>query len=139
MPIAHYTDGSVALVDNSFGKGRSRLVGTFPGITFMRTLDHEPELLIRDALRYAGVQPRIQCLDTAVKARLHKGPSGDFLWVLNTQYDRISTDVTLLPSSGDYTRAEDLVTGETFAVHDGVLSVTLNALGGTVVKLISSR
>lgn len=29
--VARFDDGSVAVVDNSFGKGKARLIGTFPG------------------------------------------------------------------------------------------------------------
>ncbi|MDI6827659.1 MAG: beta-galactosidase [Armatimonadota bacterium] len=133
--VARFDDGSVAVVDNSFGKGKARLIGTFPGVTYFRTLDHEPELLIRDALRYAGVRPLIQPLDTFIKARIQRGPSGDFLWVLNTDYQTIGTEITLLPSLGDFTQAEDLVTGEIHPIHDSVLRIKLDALKGTVLRL----
>ncbi len=134
-PVAEYPDGSVAIVDNSFGKGKTRLVGTFPGATYLRTLDHEPELLIRDALRYAGVRPKVQPLDGFVKARLHKGSGGIFLWALNTSYDGISSEITLLATVGSFSKAKDLVTGRTRAVRQGVIRVSLEPLKGTVLRL----
>ena len=131
-PIAHYEDGSAAVVDNTFGKGKTRLVGTFPGTTYIRTLDHEAELFIRDALRYAGVEPGIQPMDEFVKARIQKGPSGGFLWVLNTEYSSITTDVAV---HGNYSNAEDLVTGETAVFHEGAITISLDPLKGAVLRL----
>ena len=133
--FAEFTDGSVAVVDNSFGSGKTRLVGTFPGITYAQTLDREPELFIRDGLRYAGIRPAIQPLDELVKARLHKGSDGVLLWALNTSYESVTCDITLLPKAGTYSEANDLVTGEAHRIRRGVLKVTLGALKGTVFRL----
>jgi len=133
--VAHYLDGSVAIVDNSFGKGKTRLIGTFPGITLMRTLDGGSELLIRDAFRYAGIRPRIECPDATVKARLHKGTAGDFLWIVNTGCAPADTKITLSNALGNYRRAEDLATGRSLAVRDGIIPVTLDGLAGMVLRL----
>ena len=134
-PVAEYSDGSVAIVDNDFGKGKTRVIGTFPGATYLRTLDHEPELLIRDALRYAKVHPTVEPLDGFIKARVHKGPGGIFLWALNTSYDSITSDITLLPTVGSFSKAKDLVTGNARAVRQGVIKVSLETLKGTVLRL----
>jgi len=132
---ARYTDGSVAVVDNRFGKGKTRLIGTCPGTTYIQTLDHEAELFIRDALRHAGMTPSIQPLEAVMKARLQRGPAGDFLWVLNTSYDSVTSDITLLPKVGHYSKAEDVVTGEILPVRQGVVKISLDPLKGTVLRL----
>ena len=134
-PVAEYVNGGIAVVDNKYGKGKTRLIGTFPGATYIQSLDHEPELFIRDALRYAGVGPGIEPLDTTIKARLHKGPAGDFLWVVNTEYDSVASEITLLPKLGSYSKAEDLVTGEAHPIKQGALKVALGPLKGTVLRI----
>ncbi len=133
--VARYTDGTVAMVDNQFGRGKARLIGTCPGATYMETLDHEPELLIRDALRYAEVTPRIQPLDSVIKARLQKGPAGHFLWVLNTSCDSVTCDITLLPEVGRFSRAEDIASSEMLPIRQSVVKVSLDRLRGSVLRL----
>jgi beta-galactosidase GanA len=133
--VAEFDDGSVAVVDNHFGKGKTRLIGTCAGTTYFRTLDHEPEVLIRDALAYAGIEPLIQPVDGFIKARLHKGPCGDFLWVLNTSYEPITSDIALLPKLGSYSQAEDIVSGEVLPIRDGALTLTLAPLKGALLRI----
>ncbi len=133
--FARYSDGTPAVVDHCFSRGKARLIGTCLGASHIRTLDHEPELLIRDGLRFAGIEPAILTLDTALKARLMRGEFAHYLWVLNTSYERLTSEVTLSFSLGSWTNASDLVTGESSLLTRNSLSVTLEPLTGTVYRL----
>lgn len=133
--VARYTDGTPAVVDHSFGKGKARLIGTCLGTTYIRTLDHEPELLIRDALRLGSFRQMVLALDTPIKARLMKGEFHPYLWVLNTSHERLSSEVTISPAIGAWSVARDLVTGDGSLITDHSLPVTLDALSGTVLRL----
>lgn len=132
--VVRYSDGTPAVIDHKFGQGKARLIGTSPGTTFYRTLDHAPELLIRDALRYAGIEPMILCLDDSIKARIMRGEFGSFLWVLNTSLKQVESEVTLSLSLGSWTTATDLATGHS-ALLTPHLSISLDGLTGTVYRL----
>ncbi|MCL6629838.1 MAG: hypothetical protein K6U00_09590, partial [Armatimonadetes bacterium] len=134
-PVAYFTDGTVAVVDHNYGNGKTRLIGSFPGVEYTETLEYEAELFIRDALSYAGIKPRIEVLDQAVKARIHRGATGDFLWVVNTEYQEITTEIRLQPTLVKYSSAENLVTAQIIPIRNQSLSVTLPALAGAVYKL----
>lgn len=134
-PVAYFTDGTVAVVDHNYGNGKTRLIGSFPGIEYTETLEYEAELFIRDALSYAGIKPRIEILDQAVKARIHRSATGDFLWVVNTDYQEITTEIRLQPTLDKYSSAENLVTAQIIPIRNQSLSVTLPALAGAVYKL----
>lgn len=133
--VAQFTDGTVAVVDNEYGRGKARLIGTFPGISFLQSTNAVAESLIRDSLTYSSVQPRIAPMHDAIKARLHKGPSGDFLWVVNTFTKEVVTDITLLPILGEYHTAEDLASESKVEFNDHVLTLSLGPLQGAVLKL----
>ena len=71
------------------GMAKTLLIGTFPGGSYYRnhcalaTRDFLPACSLGRALRQ-----QVQSSDAAVKARLHKGAGGTYLWVVNPDADR---------------------------------------------------
>ena len=55
-PIAHFADGSPAIVTNQFGKGRIMVIGTFLGSAYETDRDESLGKFIRSMLDWAGVQ-----------------------------------------------------------------------------------
>jgi beta-galactosidase len=82
-PVGWYADGRVAAVDNSFGKGRTRLIGTMLGAGYTAGAQESAAPLFARLLAWAGVQAHVSCSEPRVKARLHAGAGGTYLWVAN--------------------------------------------------------
>jgi hypothetical protein len=59
------------------------LIGTFPGGGYFRSHAPATRELFAGLLAWAGIQQRVQSSDPEVKARLHKGAGGTYLWVVN--------------------------------------------------------
>ena len=57
--IAHFADGSNAIVTNDFGKGRMMMIGTFLGTAFEADRDETLGKFIRSLLDWAHVTPGI--------------------------------------------------------------------------------
>lgn len=135
MPVANYLDGSVAVVDNTFGKGKTRLIGTCLGKSCLSGEGSTAQLLIRDALEYAGVEPMIRVSDDVVKARAQTGPAGTFLWLCNTAHEVVPFEVILSSDLGDCASAVNLVDDATLGVADGTIQLELGPLAGAVLAL----
>ena len=89
----------------SVGRGRTLLVGTFPGAAYARGHAPEAREFFADLLAWAGLQQKVRSSDPKVKARLHEGAGGTHLWVVNPTRTSRTVKITL-PSS--YTQAEEL-------------------------------
>jgi beta-galactosidase len=96
---ATFSDGSVAVVDNSFGKGRTRLIGTNAGTGYFSHEDTGTAEFFRRTLAWAGISPNAPSSDPEVIVRLNRGASQDFLWVLNPTRRGIETTITLAPGA----------------------------------------
>src|SRR3954462_5453242 len=90
-----YAEGGVAVVDHRYGRGRTRLIGTFPGYGHF----HRPSRGSRDffagLVDWAGLKPHAHTSTPGVVARLHAGDAATFLWVLNHHRDAASVLVEL--------------------------------------------
>jgi beta-galactosidase len=78
-----YEDGTIAAVDHQFGAGRTRLIGTFPGIGFDRHQSEGSRSFFRNTLGWAGVQQALTTSNRQLTARLFDGAGGRYLWMLN--------------------------------------------------------
>ncbi len=81
--IGNYLTGEVAVVDNDYGKGKARLIGTNPSICFLETEDNRAADLIYASLPYAGVQPEIETSASAVHCKWLNGENSDLLMMVN--------------------------------------------------------
>lgn len=130
----HYSNGHVAAVENTFGKGRTLLMGSFPGAGY--SLHHAPvtRALFAGFLQMAGVVPRLSIDDNSIQARLHQGAGGSYLWVVNqTRSDR-KVRISLAGAAG-FKSAEDLW-GKRQATVDGrQITVEVGARDAAVLSL----
>lgn len=133
--IARFSDGSIAIVDSDFGKGRGRLIGTFPGLTYWRTSDPEAASLIRDSLVYAGIQQMIEVSEPEIHARIQSGPSGTFLWVVNTHWAEKDVEVRVDGSIGTISGVEELTDGLLRRRLANSLIFSLPPRDGAIVRL----
>jgi|GEM_PF-2726906 len=81
--IGHYLTGEVAAVDNNYGNGKARLIGTNPSICYLETEDARAADLICASLPYAGIQPKIETSASAVHCKWLAGDYSDLLMMVN--------------------------------------------------------
>jgi len=113
-----YSNGNIAAVENTFGQGRTLLIGSFPGAGYYLHHAAPTRELFAGFLKFAGLTQQITIDNPALQARLHQGPGGTHIWVTNPTRESKQITVTLAPSVGDFQSAED-AWGESRITHTG--------------------
>jgi len=126
----HYANGHIAAIAHRFGKGRTLLIGTFPGAGYSR--HHSGKQFFANLLAMAKVEPQLKTDNAAVQARLHTGAGGVYLWVLNPAREKKTVTVRL---DSDFHSAEDVWAGQSVAVANRQVTVTIPPRDGAVVAL----
>jgi beta-galactosidase len=129
-----YGNGHTAAVENRKGKGRTLLIGTFPGGGYY--LHHTPaaRAFFAGLLELAGAEPRLSTGNPAVQARLHSGKGGNYLWVVNPS--RSEARVTVLLNAGaKFQSAQDVWESRPVVTGDRAVTVTVAARDGAVIAL----
>jgi beta-galactosidase len=91
----HFTDGRLAVVENTYGKGRTLLIGTNPSVAYYRTQGKANGAFFAELLRWSGKKRHVTLSNTALFARVHEGEKGSFLWLVNPTRTAQKTEVTL--------------------------------------------
>src|SRR5690606_24542692 len=88
-------DGRIAIVENSFGKGRTLLVGTHPGVGYFATSSDAGRQYLADAFAWTGKSQHVSLSNPHLQARVH-GTDGraQTLWVLNPTREAQTAEVT---------------------------------------------
>jgi beta-galactosidase len=96
----------VAAIEHQFGKGKTLLIGTFPGGGYY--LHHSPgaRAFFAGLLKWAGVEQQLHTDNSTVQARLHQGPGGTYLWITNPS--RAEAKVTVSLPRKSFHAANDL-------------------------------
>lgn len=129
-------DGSaIAAVENEFGKGKTLLIGTFPGAGYYLHHSTEARNFFAGLLAWAGVSPRVQSSDPDVKARLHSGPGGEYLWVINPTRTPRAVTVTLAARDPAPRAGEDLWQRQPVTVEGARISVEMEDRNVAVIRL----
>jgi len=90
-----FADGRLAVVENSFGKGKTLLIGTHPGVAYFKDSNADNLAWFADALAWTGRTQHVRLSNPALQARLHEGPNGKVLWVMNATRDKQKAAVAL--------------------------------------------
>jgi beta-galactosidase len=133
--VGHYANGHVAAVEHRYGKGKTLLIGTFPGAGYY--LHHSPEAktFFAELLAWAGIEQQVRTNSRSVQARLHSGAGGNYLWVVNPSRTDANVKVSLGASAVQFNKAED-VWGETrIAIAGRDISLTVAPRDAAVVVL----
>ena len=130
----HYTNGHIAAVENRHGKGRTLLIGTFPGGGYYLHHSAPAGAFFAGLLKLADVEPRLRTDNPAIQARLHSGTGGNYLWVVNPS--RAESKATVSLTAGpDFRSAEDVWGSRPVAAQDRGITVTVPARDAAVVRL----
>jgi beta-galactosidase len=133
LPAGAYSNGHIAAVEHTFGNGKTLLIGTFPGGAYFRSHAPGTREFFAGLLAWAGVRQQVQSSDPAVKARLHKGTGGTYVWVVNPTRTTKTVTLTLGES---YQRAKDLWQESSHPTVSGArLTVAVEDRNAAVVRL----
>jgi beta-galactosidase len=131
--VGQYANGHIAAVENTFGTGKTLLVGSFPGAAYSRSHAPTTREFFTGLLAWAGVSQQIQSSDPAVKARFHKGVGGTYLWVVNPTRTARTVKISL-PSK--FQRAAELWQESSRPTVDGnTLATTVGDRNAAVIRL----
>jgi beta-galactosidase len=136
IPSGWYADGQIAAVDHSYGKGRTRLIGTMVGAGYTAHAGDDATTLFAGLLPFAGQQPHVRSSDPRVKARLHHGEGGTYLWVANPARQPIPVRLTLGEHWEGYGAGETLW-GAQAKVDGRTINLTAPARDVSVIALTS--
>jgi len=128
-----YSNGHIAAVEHAFGSGKALLIGTFPGGSYYRNHAAGTRDFFVGLLDWGGVKQQAQSSDSAVKARLHKGAGGTYVWVVNPTRTARSVKI-LLPST--FQRAVELWQESSHpAISGNTLAVTVEDRNAAVIRV----
>ena len=124
-----FADGSTAAVENTFGKGRTILMGTFPAASYFRN----PRPATRELFRSLLGKPQLVTVsDARITARLHEGGGGTVLWVMNPL--RQSVTVTVAVAGRTFKSSKDVWGGIPAELKGNTIKVTLPERDAAVLK-----
>jgi beta-galactosidase len=129
-----YANGHIAAVEHASGSGKTLLIGTFPAGSYYRNHSPETRAFFAGLLSWAGVRQQVQSSDPEVKARLHRGTGGTYLWIVNPT--RTARNVRIaLPST--FQRATELWQEGTPlpALSGATLTATVEDRNAAVIRL----
>ncbi len=130
-----YADGQPAVIDNRFGQGRTRLIGTSPGYGYVqsdyRDADHA---FFGSLLQWAGKERHVACSDPRLVARLHEGDGYKVLWIVNSEREPVNAEFTLAEKWGAFNNLEEVVNRGAVSASDRTLKATLPARDVTVLR-----
>jgi beta-galactosidase len=132
-----YQNGHTAAIENRSGKGRTLLIGTYPGAGYYKHHSLEARLFFADLLKLADVEPRLRNVNAATQARLHTGAGGNYLWVVNPARQVAKTTVSV--SGIPFDAAEDVWAGQPVVVSGRDVTVSVPARDAAVIALRGKR
>lgn len=90
-----FADGRLAVIENQHGAGRTLLIGTHPSVAYFKTSNPENLRFFADVLDWTGKTQHVKLSNTALQARMHEGPDGRVLWLLNPTRQSQTTSIML--------------------------------------------
>ena len=124
--LARFPNGEPAMVENTYGKGKAILIGSFPGLANQRNADSPPTPLLLALAQAAGVSPKIRVSGHGsddVEVRRLVSNARQYIFVFNHANHPADTTISLrLPWK--VKAARDLIEGKVAAL-DVVSACTL--------------
>jgi beta-galactosidase len=106
-----YEDGSIAAVQHRFGNGRTLLIGTMAGAGYAAHADDFSAAGFFASLLQFGETPQQQHVtssDARVKARVHAGAGGLYLWVANPTREPVPVELNVRECVGEFSSTRTL-------------------------------
>ncbi len=128
-----FANGQIAAVENSFGKGRTLLIGTFPGAAYFRNHNATTRDFFASLVSWAGLHPLLTCSDREVIARLHEGAGGTYLWIVNPTRTSRTVKISLPKPFQDATELWQQTTAP--AIAQSTLTASVGDRNAAVIRL----
>jgi beta-galactosidase len=137
-----YGEGQVAVVDHQHGKGRTRLVGSFPGYGHFHRPSADSRGFFADLAAWAGIVQHAQvstaesgAAEHGVVARLHASENATFLWVLNHHRAAASVTVDLSERWGPFREARAGWGNKASSIDGRQITVSVAGRDATILEL----
>lgn len=127
-----HTNGRTGAVEHSAGKGRTLLIGSFPAAGYFKHPTPEARAFFAGLLEWAGIARTLTVTDPLVQARLHRGPGGTVLYVVNPTRDARPVTVELPAPAAS---AKDVWRDTPIRLDGRRLSLTLSERDSAVIRL----
>ena len=120
-PAGRYDNGDCAVVENRFGKGRTRLIGSVPGYGYHLRPDEPTRRFFASHLHYAGRKPHAMLpYNTGIVPRIWADAESCFLWLTNVTAQDQRAIVTLNREHFDLTDIRVMRGGDAMLLGDTV-------------------
>lgn len=133
-PVGWYNDGQIAAVDHTVGRGKTRVIGTMAGVGYAAHPQNRSAAFFAGLLDFAGKQQHVTSSEPRIKARLHAGAGGVYLWVANPVRQPLPVHLELSERWGPFSTGQSL-RGAAAAVDGRSIALVAPARDVTVIKL----
>jgi beta-galactosidase len=130
-----YDNGATAAVEHEFGRGKTLLIGTFPGAGYFLHHSEGTRKFFVGLLEWGDISQLVHSSDPDVKARLHEGPGGKYLWVINPTRTPRNTSIRLVDGIEGIPAGKDLWGGKTVVLEGNEIRITLDDRDAAVIPL----
>jgi beta-galactosidase len=133
----HYADGTAAVVEHTYGSGKTLLVGTFPSAGYYHTHDSGNLDYFSKVLGWAGVNLHVKLSDSSLQARLCRGTDDAlFIWILNPHREQQRINIELSDTYGTWS-ADNVYWGgtEAWSQHGTKLQVSVPGRDAVIIRL----
>jgi beta-galactosidase len=102
--VGWYDDGRVAAVEHRYGQGRTLLLGSMPGAGYVAHPDASGAAFFASLLELGDTPQKQNVIssDPRIKARVHSGDGGLYLWIANPTRESIPVQLALRDCLGDF-------------------------------------
>ncbi len=111
------------------------LIGTFPGAGYYRRHSAETRKFFVGLLEWGRVDQRVRSSDPDIKARLHEGPGGKYLWVVNPTRKAREVTIQLTARDAASHAGKDLWGGKPATLNGNAVTVTVADRDVAVIQL----
>ena len=86
-------------------------------------------------LEWASIEQQVRSSDSEIKARLHEGAGGTYLWVVNLARASRGAEILLSTKFGPFKTATDLWQGQKVLLEGRSVKVTVSDRDAAVIRL----
>ncbi|MDP6455294.1 MAG: beta-galactosidase [SAR202 cluster bacterium] len=133
--VGWFDDGDIAVVENAHGKGKTLLIGTFPGYGYFHHDSPSSREFFAGLLKWIGSAQHVESSNPVITARLQQGGGGLYLWAVNPSRAPQKTRLTV---SGNWTLSGQTRTlwGDQAPTTEGQsVRLEINGRDGMVIAL----